>query len=238
MMKDNDINLSTILLGTTIHDLRTHLTAIIAAAELLSDESKGLNETQIKLNNAVIRNARTMDDKLSKILKTKTYFDGVKPPDESVNLLNVLKHSISEFTPVINNSRQVITLDAPDKLPELMINRQYIEYIARTLLHNASKFTPPGGNIRLVAKTNGDAVVLEIADSGIGIPESEIDCIFNSSYQVGRSNLEDNSGSGIGLAMAKYITEIIGGKLWAESVVGQGSSFFVSFPISQYKEIT
>jgi len=237
-MKDNNVNLSTILLGTTIHDLRTHLTAIIAAAELLSDESIGMSETQIKLNNAIIRNAKTMDGKLSKILKTKTYFDGVKPPEESVNLLNVLRESVVELAPVINNSRQVITIDAPEDLPDLTINQQYIDYIIRTLLHNASKFTPPDGSIKMVVKVDDNSIILGIIDSGIGIPQSAIEHIFDSHYQVSGFDQDDHAGSGVGLSMAKYIAEIIGGKLWVNSTVGQGSSFFVSFPILKEKEMT
>lgn len=228
---------STIMLGTTIHDLRTHLTAIIAASDMLADELHSSdNETVIKLINSIIRNSHNMDLKLSQILKSDAYSDGERITIRSTDAKAVINEIINEISPIARNRTQSITANLPEYIPQLKVHKEYVEYVLRTLLHNASKFSNIGGNIHINLKIEGDTALIEVADSGIGIPETEHEKIFRPGNQVLRSDSTVSDGSGIGLTMAKYLVELNGGKMWVKSSVGEGSSFYVSLPVHGTQE--
>jgi len=236
-MADNNLNISTVLLGTTIHDLKTHLTAIIAAADLLAEETPSdANDTRVRLLKAIIRNARNMDSKLSRLLKSDLYFDGVQAIEKDIKISQIVRLTMSELKPIFSSKNQVVDSDIPADLSPLKVHRQYVEYIVKTLVHNASKFTPSSGNIQLIAHQKDGFVTLEVKDSGIGIPGEELERIFEPHSQVVDSETGANNGSGIGLTMAKYLAELNGGKLWVTSTVGKGSSFFISLPAYQERE--
>jgi len=96
------------------------------------------------------------------------------------------------------------------------------------LLHNACKFTPSGGQVSLTALCEGDNVIVSVADTGPGIPPSELNRIFERFYKVDRAR--GQSGTGLGLAIARHIVEGHGGRIWAESVLGHGATFHFSLP--------
>jgi signal transduction histidine kinase len=222
---------ASVLLGTTIHDLRTHLTAIIAASDIISEEIKPeLDENMSRLVRAINRNAHTMDGKLSKLLRSYSNFDGIQYDEPPINAVAVVSEIISELSPVVSSRKQTITVDMQENLPSAHISKQYLEYLIRTLLHNASKFTPAGGSIRLSVQNKDETLLIQVSDNGIGIPEQEIDRIFEPHNKIFNNGRGDNSGSGIGLAMAKYLAELNGGKMWVNSTVGQGSVFSLSLP--------
>jgi signal transduction histidine kinase len=222
---------ASVLLGTTIHDLRTHLTAIIAASDIIAEEIKPeLDENMSRLVRAINRNARTMDSKLSKLLRNYSNFDGIQYNEPPINAAAIVNEIISELSPVVSSRKQTIAVTIHENLPSAHISKQYLEYLIRTLLHNASKFTPAGGSIKLSIQKNGDELLFEVSDNGVGIPNQEIDRIFEPHSKIFNVGRNDNSGSGIGLAMAKYLAELNGGKMWVNSTVGQGSVFSLSLP--------
>ena len=119
----------------------------------------------------------------------------------------------------------------PDSLPPVKADSQYIERVLLTLVANASKFTPEGGKIKVSAWQDNNTLVIQVSDTGIGIPPAEQERIFQPYYQIkqGGGKL---TGSGLGLAIAKSIVELHGGNIWLKSAVEQGSSFFFSLPLS------
>jgi two-component system phosphate regulon sensor histidine kinase PhoR len=96
------------------------------------------------------------------------------------------------------------------------------------LLHNAIKFTPSGGHIRLSAKTEDDLVIFAVQDSGVGISTDDLPRIFERFYKTDRAR--SGGGTGLGLAIARHLVEAHGGKIWAESIEGRGSTFYFSIP--------
>jgi len=96
------------------------------------------------------------------------------------------------------------------------------------LIHNAVKFTPAGGEIVLLARSDYGFVQFAVRDMGVGIPTDEVTRIFERFYRVDKSRT--GSGTGLGLSIAKHIVEAHGGKIWAESVEGQGSTFYFTIP--------
>ncbi|HJS28189.1 MAG TPA: ATP-binding protein [Anaerolineales bacterium] len=116
-------------------------------------------------------------------------------------------------------------------LPFVMADPDRISQVLGNLLHNAVKFTPEGGTITLSAGQHGDMVVFRVEDTGVGIPQEELPRIFERFYKADRSR--SGGGTGLGLAISRHLVEAHGGKIWAESVEGRGSSFYFTLPISR-----
>ena len=100
----------------------------------------------------------------------------------------------------------------------------------QNLLDNAVQYTPPGGQIDVTARSNGHEVTFTVADTGIGIPESDLERIFERFYRVDAARSREAGGTGLGLAIARHIVDAHGGRIWVESAVGQGSRFHFSIP--------
>jgi two-component system sensor histidine kinase VicK len=98
------------------------------------------------------------------------------------------------------------------------------------LLGNAIKFSPDGGTVTVRAEPEADRVLVIVEDQGIGIPEDQLDKIFDRFYQVDGSMTRRFGGTGLGLAIVKQIIEAHGGQIWARSELGKGSSFYFTLP--------
>ena len=162
---------------------------------------------------------------------------------EPVILGQMIQNITTQIYPKIQSRRQQLSVEISDILPPVRADRQYLEQILRTLLANASKFTPEEGSITVSAYREGRNMTKQVSDTGIGIPDGEQEQIFQPYYQVnrGQGNREGDtseetrhigSGLGLGLAIAKFLVELHGGQIWLESKLGQGSSFFFSLPMA------
>jgi two-component system phosphate regulon sensor histidine kinase PhoR len=121
-----------------------------------------------------------------------------------------------------------LRVECADDLPEVQVDSQRLEQVLVNLIHNAVKFTKPGGEVVLCADTTNGEVRFAVRDTGVGIPADEVSRIFERFYRVDKSRA--GSGTGLGLSIAKHIVEAHGGRIWAESIQGQGSTFFFSVP--------
>lgn len=117
-------------------------------------------------------------------------------------------------------------------LPFILADPARLEQVLVNLLHNAIKFTPSGGKIEVQAEpaAGGDQIIFSVKDTGAGISANDLQRIFERFYKTDRAR--SGGGTGLGLAIAKHMVEAHGGKIWAESVEGQGSVFFFSIPIA------
>lgn len=118
-----------------------------------------------------------------------------------------------------------------EDLPAALADPGRVQQVVNNLLHNAIKFTPPGGRIILSATREGGSIVFSVQDSGVGIPAEELERIFERFYKADRSR--SGGGAGLGLAIARHLVEAHGGRIWVESVEGQGSAFFFSIPLER-----
>ena len=118
---------------------------------------------------------------------------------------------------------------APDLPREAMLDHDRIRHeVLGNLLSNAFKFTPSGGRIRVDAAAPDGKVTFRVSDSGVGIPEDQLEHIFEKYYQVGRE--AKAQGSGLGLAIAKHVVEAHGGTIRASSRMGEGTTFDIALP--------
>jgi two-component system phosphate regulon sensor histidine kinase PhoR len=121
-----------------------------------------------------------------------------------------------------------LRVECGDDLPKVRIDSQRMEQVLVNLIHNGVKFTRPGGEVVLSAEADNSFVRFAVRDTGSGIPADEVTRIFERFYRVDKSRT--GSGTGLGLSIAKHIVESHAGKIWAESVEGQGSTFYFTIP--------
>ena len=214
--------------ATTTHELKTPLTAIIASAELLADELQPDDKSvPARLIQNIIRSAHSLDEKLSNFSEMARLLTGDFPfQPENLKIEQVIHSVRAQLYPITQSKRQSLALKLPSSLPSVKAHRQYLEQVLLNLLTNASKFTPEGGTITVSASHDNNSLVIQVTDTGIGIPAKEQKMIFQPYYQV-----NGGRGSGLGLAITKFLVELHGGKVWLNSVAGQGSTFFFSLPL-------
>jgi signal transduction histidine kinase len=214
----------------TVHELKTLLTAIIVSAELLAEElqtdHKGL---PLRLTQNIIRNAHSLDEKLTNFSEMTGLLSGeFSFQPELLDIAPIVNGVTSQVYPITHSRKQSLTVDLPAALPRVMAHRRYLEQIVMNLLTNASKFTPEGGKITVSATADDHDLVIEVADSGIGIPMNKQELVFQPYYQI-----RGGKGSGLGLAITRFLVELHGGTIKLESIPGRGSRFFCSLPLLQ-----
>jgi signal transduction histidine kinase len=126
----------------------------------------------------------------------------------------------------------VISLDIDDNVPDVVGDPIRLRQVVDNLMSNAVRYTPNGGQINVRLTQEGNQVIFQVEDSGVGIPHVDQSYIFDRFYRGG--NVPDNvSGSGLGLAIVKSIVESHQGRVWVESTPGEGSCFTVVLPIPE-----
>ncbi len=122
-----------------------------------------------------------------------------------------------------------LTTQIPTGMPQIPVDPSRIHQVFVNLIHNAIKFTQPGGMIEITTSRQGDEILFCVADTGAGIAPSDVDRIFERFYKSDRSR--SSGGTGLGLSISKHVIEAHEGKIWVESVSGKGSKFFFTLPI-------
>lgn len=214
------------VLAFVSHDLRNPLQTILMAADLLDlPLAQERKDVQIQ----VIKRAATSMSRLIKDLLTVSEVEAGRVPVERESLLlDVFFEGVcSQFENIARQkSHQLRWSVAPD-VPAVMADRYRIIQVLSNLLGNAIKFTPEGGSVLVHARRDREGVVVSVEDTGSGISEPDLAHIFTRFWHAGRDR---SGGAGLGLAIAKGIVEAHGGRIWVESVVGEGTTFFFILP--------
>lgn len=230
-LKDVDVT-KLIFIGIASHELKTPLTIIKANVDFILSEKGGklpeylksyLLSIQRNTNRIQTRMDRMLD--LSRLRSGRLHFSR-----EPLNLSEVVRGYINEVKPMDKNIS--IQLDIPKDL-YVFADRNGFHDIFVNLLSNAVKFTSDGGQIKIIARPKDDYILHEIRDSGIGIPKDKIEKIFDEFYQVETGK---HGGTGLGLAITKRLVEEHGGKIWVESQLGKGTTFYFTIPHSMEKK--
>jgi signal transduction histidine kinase len=215
-------------IGIASHELKTPLTAIKANIDFILSEKEGkipenmksyLITIQRNTNRIQMRMDQMLD--LSRMKSNRLLFNR-----EPISLSEVMIGYISEVTPL--EKHLSIQVDVPQGL-QVYADRNALHDIFINLLSNAFKFTADGGQVSVLAGQKDQFIVLEIKDTGMGIPEDKLEMIFDEFYQVEGGK---HGGTGLGLAIAKRLVEEQGGNIWVESQLGKGSTFYFTLPLS------
>ncbi len=214
------------------HELRTPLTTIQGFAETLLggalDDPKARRKFLEIIRDHAARLGRITDDllRLSAIEGGSMTFRM-----EPVSLPQLIEHCIEAVSLRAKAQGLEIERSTPEALPQVRGDMLRLEEVLKNLLENAIQYTPAPGSIRVSAKAEGERAVLCVADTGIGIPSTDQQRIFERFYRVDVARSREAGGTGLGLSIAKHIVEAHQGRLWVESELGKGSRFYVSLPV-------
>jgi len=214
------------------HELRTPLTTIQGFAETLLggalDDPKSRRKFLEIIRDHAARLGRITDDllKLSAIEGGSMTFQM-----EPVSVPKLIEHCIEAVSLKAKARGLEIACEPADALPRVRGDSLRLEEVLKNLLENAIQYTPAPGRIRVSAALDRGNGVLCVADTGIGIPSTEQQRIFERFYRVDVARSREAGGTGLGLAIAKHIVEAHEGRLWVESELGNGSRFFVALPL-------
>ncbi|MEE8373765.1 MAG: PAS domain S-box protein [Dehalococcoidia bacterium] len=211
------------------HDLKTPLTAMMVSSETLAGELKEqpLLSVAETLNRSIARMRGRIEDLLD-LAKGET---GMLQLDaEPLDLTKVLMDALEEISPLVSSRRQHLISNVPGTLPQVKADAVKVRQIALNLLDNASKHTPEGGTITLSASEKDNGLVVEVQDTGLGIPEHAQQWLFEP-YQQLDGQHEHYSGIGLGLPLCKMYVDLHGGRIWVTSRPGEGSTFGFSLPL-------
>jgi two-component system, NarL family, sensor histidine kinase BarA len=215
-------------IGTASHELKTPLTAIKANIDfILSDKEVKVPENLKSYLATIQRNTNRIQGTMDHMLDLTRIRSGrLLLTREMILLSEVIHGYVNEVKPV--DKHLAIQVEVPNDL-EVYADRARLHDIFINLLFNAFKFTADGGQITITASRKDAFVLHEIRDTGIGIPEDKIEKIFEEFYQVESGK---HGGTGLGLAITKRLVEEHGGKIWAKSHLGKGSTFYFTLPLS------
>jgi signal transduction histidine kinase len=216
-------------LGTASHELKTPLTAIKANVDfILSGREGPIPRNLRQYLSTVQRNTNRIQEIMEKMLDMARIKAGkIGLLVEKVNLLTAVKGYLREIKPIEKR------LDIKIKIPRgvyVQADKDRLHDIYINLLSNAFKFTPKGGEVRITARRDNDVVLAGVSDTGVGIPEDQCERVFDEFYQVDRRRY---GGTGLGLTIVKGIVEEHGGKIWVDSQVGKGSTFYFTVPLAR-----
>ena len=226
--------LKTIFFNNVSHELRTPLTLLLGPLESVLQNKELSPQVKRELNMSM-KNGKYLLQLVNEILDLSKLDKGeLTIVKEKQDIIPILKGIIESFRNYARENGQTIYIThSSDKLP-VDIDRDKFEKIIINLLSNAIKYSKAKGDIFVKVKENGEAVTLAIEDSGIGIAPEDITKIFDRYYQVDAEG--SASGTGIGLAIVKEFMVLHNGSVEVKSVLGEGSVFELSFPISHQSE--
>jgi signal transduction histidine kinase len=221
-------------LATMSHELRTPLNAIIGFSEVLREQMFGeLNERQLAYVDDVLEAGRHLLSLINDVLDLAKIEAGKMELDLSqVSLTDVLRGALSMHAD--RASRGGVELDLATDPDEITIaaDERRVRQIVFNLVSNAVKFTPPHGRVDVSARLDDRCVEVAVTDTGPGIAAQHLETIFEE-FEQARDGKQAEEGTGLGLPLSRKLVELHGGRLWAESEPGRGSTFRVTLPVKQ-----
>jgi signal transduction histidine kinase len=216
-------------LAIVSHDLRNPLSSVLMALTLLLRIPERRKPPVLVAElERIVRGANRMNRLIQDLLDTASIDAGhlsVEPSALDVTI--EVFEALEAVRPLADGKSLRLDSDLPKDLPLVFGDGPRLQQVFGNLLGNATKFTPTGGTITIGATRSGDVVTFSVADTGPGIAAAELPRLFDRFWQAPRTA---RLGTGLGLFIAQGIVEAHGGKLWVESELGVGSTFFFTLP--------
>jgi len=213
------------------HDLKSPFNGIIGLSEMLRDDARILDtDSIIKYAGLIHSSTQQTFDLLKNLLEWARMQQGRIPFNpKTFSLSSFINHEFKGLENVagqksielINGLRENIMLTADENM---------IRTVLRNLISNAIKFTPKNGKIKIDAKSDNDFIEIAVSDTGVGLTKETIGKLFKIETSFSKKGTENETGTGLGLLLCKEFVEKHGGKIWAESEEGKGSSFYFTVP--------
>jgi Na+/proline symporter/signal transduction histidine kinase len=219
-------------LDTVTHELRTPITAIRAASEILHDDEDMPEELRKRFLQNIISESDRLNRLIDKILDLEKFETGKQKLYLSKNNISkTIKNTLESVKQLIKNKNIEVEFKQPQKEIKAFYDEERMIQVIHNLLSNAIKFSSEiDGKITITIIENNDVVEVQIHNNGKGIKEDDFETIFDKFYQSRNQNVKKPVGSGLGLAICKQIIEHHKGNIWVESTLGNGATFIFTLP--------
>jgi signal transduction histidine kinase len=221
------------LISTLAHQMRTPLTSIKGySTALLLEEASFSQETRREFLQIIDQECDVLQDLIHDLLESSTIDAGLlKLEPQPVRLLRLVQALVEDVGRQTQDHRFLV--DFPVDFPIVDADPLRIEQVLRNLLDNAIKYSPQGGMIVVRGEAQADRVIVSVADQGMGIAPEHLNRLFEKFFRVEPVSGQHVAGSGLGLPIARTIVEGHGGHIWAESHLGEGSTFYFTLPLEE-----
>lgn len=225
--------LQTEFVATISHELRTPLAAVYGAAMTLQQRSQALDaEARDKLLNVVYEESRRLSRVIDDVLWASHLESGRLEFAMEQCQPESLAESVVNAANVHLPASVTVELRGDPPLPPISTDPDKLRQVLSNLLDNAVKYSPDGGRIQVSLEPNGHFVRFAVRDEGIGIPQNEHPLIFEKFYRLDPNQTRGVGGTGLGLYISRELVRRMNGRLWVESEVGEGSTFYVELPLA------
>jgi PAS domain S-box-containing protein len=221
------------------HELRTPMTSIKGYTDLVLKGAVGeLNEQQTRFLSTVKSNVDRMADLVQDLLDMSRIEAGrLRLKLEALDLKQVVYEVSETVAEAVRKQGLTLEVDIEPALPVVHADRNRVIQVLLNLVSNAYRYTPAGGRIIVSVHPIDGAVQVDVADTGIGIPEDEQETIFERFYRADHPMVRQQTGTGLGLPIARSLVEMHRGKLWVQSQVDRGSTFSFTLPLKEASQI-
>lgn len=220
------------------HELRTPLASLRAVVETLQDGALDDPPAAKRFLRRADDEIDTLTQMVEELLELSRIESGRVPFHFSPTPVEDVIHlAVERLTPQAKRAMLSIVTDVRPNLPPTLADADRIQQVMVNLLYNAIKFTPQDGTVTISADTfesesGQPMVVVTVSDNGIGIAPDDLPRIFERFYKADRARTRSHGGTGLGLSIAKHIVQSHDGAIWAESGLGQGSTFYFTLPVA------
>ncbi len=220
------------------HELKTPLASITAYSEMLADGEADDEKTRREFYSIIQNQATRLNRLIEDILNTSRIESGlIKINKEPISLAILIEEQLQMITSYAEDKNIEVAGQKPIVFDQVYVDRDMLSQVIVNLLSNAVKYTRPGGSVKIETEVDesSELIRVSITDTGVGIPEDEIEHVFDKYYRVG-ANKKQAKGTGLGLNLVKQIIEKIhGGRVFVKSRVGIGSTFGFELPLAKKK---
>lgn len=224
--------LKTRFFANVTHELRTPLSLILEPARRLGQALRDTpHQSQLTLIEKSAQKLLQLVNQLLDLSKLEGGMMQVTP--EYGNITEAIQPIYDAFSLLAQQKAIIFAWNHPEIVPPFAFDRDKIEKILNNLLSNAFKFTPDGGKIILSTQLLDQQLLITVKDTGIGMDAHTLAHIFSRFYQADNTATRRGEGTGIGLALVRELVELLGGKVTAQSLTGEGSTFVVSLPVQE-----
>lgn len=226
------------------HELRSPLASLRAVVETLQDGAAADPPAAERFLQKAENEINTMTQMVEELTELSQIESGqIRLRLAPATVSDLIDGPLERLRPQAEAGGLSLEVALPPDLPPVLVDAERLRQVVGNLVHNAIKFTPPGGHVQVSAARDegaGDGppgaapalmLVVEVRDTGIGISKVDLPRVFERFYKSDRARTRSRGGTGLGLAIARHIVESHGGQIWVKSKEGKGSSFFFSMPV-------
>lgn len=221
------------------HEFRTPLTSINMSVDILRQKLLG---TLTKGQEDLLDASKQDCDRLTKLVKellqlSKLESGKLETKEEVIDLSEIIASTLQPLQLPFKEKGVTLKFSASQTLPSFVGDEQQISWVISNLVNNALKYTDAGGTVEIKTRSEGKEIIIDVTDTGKGIPGEYLDKIFDKFIQV-KQSLDPTPGSvGLGLSIVKEIVEMYGGRIFVKSEINKGSTFTISLPISEAQPV-